>query len=125
MCSGGSTGIRRVVRAQAMLLPVAALAGVAVAGVQAGLAAAYGVLVALAVSAVLAWREQQSIRHPEWNQHRLLKLFMRVGAERLLILVALLGLGLGVLKLEPFPLLLGLALAQFAWMVVATGRGGR
>lgn len=125
MCSGISTGIRRVVRAQTMLLPVAALIGVTVAGAGAGLAAAYGVLVALAVSAVLAWREQQSLRHPEWNQHRLLKMFMRVGVERLVILVALLGLGLGVLKLEPFPLLLGLGLAQFAWIVVATGRGDR
>ncbi|MHB1092757.1 ATP synthase subunit I [Thiobacillus sp.] len=125
MCSGTFTGIRQVVRAQTMLLPVAALIGVTVAGAEAGLAAAYGVLVALAVSAVLAWREQQSIRHPEWNQHRLLKMFMRVGVERLVILVALLGLGLVVLKLEPFPLLLGLGLAQFAWIVVATGRGDR
>jgi ATP synthase protein I len=125
MCSGNSTGIRQVVRAQMVLVPVAALSGVVVAGVGAGLATAYGVLVALAVSAVLAWHEQQSIDHPEWDQHRLLKVFIRVGIERLVVLVVLLGLGLGVLKLEPLPLLLGLVLAQFAWLAVATSRGGR
>lgn len=125
MRRGTSTGIRRVVRAQALLLPVAALAGVAVAGAGAGLAVAYGVLVALAVSAVLAWREQQSIGHPEWDQHRLMKVFIRVGIERLVLLLALLSLGLGVLKLEPLPLLLGLGLAQFAWLAIATGRDGR
>ncbi len=120
-----TTGTQRVVRAQAVLVFVAALGGAAIDGVNAGLAAAYGVLVALAVSAVLMWRERQSIAHPEWDQHRLLKMFMRVGIERLLLLIALLSLGLGLLKLEPLPLLLGLVLAQFAWLVAATDKRGK
>jgi ATP synthase protein I len=63
--------------------------------------------------------------HPEWDQHRLFKLFVRVGIERLALLVGLLVLGLGVLKLAPLPLLLGLVLAQFAWLAAATGRNGK
>ncbi|MBW8365637.1 MAG: ATP synthase subunit I [Rhizobium sp.] len=125
MFNGITTGTRRVVRAQSVLVFVAALSGAAIAGMNAGLAAAYGVLVALAVSAVLVWRERQSMAHPEWDQHRLLKVFVRVSIERLVLLVALLSLGLGVLKLDPLPLLLGLVLAQFAWLAAAAGRNGK
>lgn len=125
MFNGITTGTRRVVRAQSVLVFVVALSGTAIAGMDAGLAAAYGVLVALAVSAVLVWREQQSMAHPEWDQHRLLKVFVRVSIERLVLLVALLSLGLGVLKLDPLPLLLGLVLAQFAWLAAAAGRNGK
>jgi ATP synthase protein I len=117
----GMTGTRRVALAQAGLVPVAALLGGALAGFEAGLAATYGALVALAVSAVLVWRERQSMRHPEWDQHRLFKLFIRAGVERLALLVALLGVGLGGLKLAPLPVLLGLVLAQFAWLAAASG----
>lgn len=125
MFNGITTGTRQVVRAQSVLVFVAALSGAAIAGMDAGLAAAYGVFVALAVSAVLVWREQQSMAHPEWDQHRLLKMFVRVSVERLILLVALLSLGLGVLKLDPLPLLLGLVLAQFAWLAAAAGRSGK
>lgn len=118
----GISGTLRAALAQAGLAPMAGLAGSVVAGGDAGLAVLYGVLVALAVSLVLVWRERQSMRHPEWDQHRLFKLFLRTGIERLLLLVALLACGLGVLKLAPLPLLLGLALAQFAWLAAATGR---
>jgi len=43
----------------------------------------------------------------------------------LLLLVGLLIVGLGVLRLAPLPLLLGLVLAQFAWLAAATGRHGK
>jgi ATP synthase protein I len=89
---------------------------------RAGLALLYGGLVALAVSAVLVWRERQSMQHPEWDQHRLFRLFVRAGVERMLLLVALLAVGLGILRLAPLPLMLGLVLAQLAWLALATGR---
>lgn len=120
MYSGLHTGIRRVALAQAGLAPIAALACGAFTGFEAGLAALYGGLTALAVSGVLAWRERQSMRHPEWDQHRLMKLFIRTGFERLLVLTGLLIVGLGVLKLAPLPLLLGLMLAQLGWLAAAS-----
>jgi len=122
MFTGTPTGTRRVALAQAGLAPISALIVGMVAGIEAGLAVLYGVLVALAASAVLVWRERQSMQHPEWDQHRLFKLFIRAGIERLVLLVALLLLGLGVLKLAPLPLLLGLLLAQFGWLAAASGR---
>jgi len=121
----GISGTRRVALAQAGLAPIAALMGGMIAGVEAGLAVLYGALVALAVSTVLVWRERQSMQHPEWDQHRLFKLFIRAGIERLLLLVALLILGLGVLNLAPLPLLLGLLLAQLGWLAAATGRNNK
>jgi ATP synthase protein I len=121
----GISGTQRVAVAQAGLMPIAALIGLAVDGFGAGLAAAYGVLVGLAVSAVLVWRERQSMQHPEWDQHRLMKLFIRAGIERLLLLVGMLIVGLGLLGLAPLPLLLGLLLAQFGWLAAATGRNNK
>jgi ATP synthase protein I len=118
----GISGTLKVALAQAGLAPIAALTGWMFAGIGAGVAALYGVLVALAVSAVLVWRERQSMRHPEWDQHRLFKVFIRAGVERLVLLVGLLIVGFGVLKLSPLPMLLGLVLAQFAWLAAATGR---
>lgn len=120
-----STAIRRVALAQTGLAPAMALIGLALDGAGAGLAVLYGALVALAVSAVLVWRERQSMRHPEWDQHRLFKLFIRAGLERLLLLLALLFMGLAVLKLAPLPLLLGLVLAQLAWLAAVTGSDGK
>ena len=118
----GISGTQRVAWAQVGLAPIAALAGWMISGIGAGLAVLYGVLVALAVSTVLVWRERQSMRHPEWDQHRLFKLFIRAGVERLVLLIGLLVLGLGVLKLSPLPMMLGLILAQLAWLAAATGR---
>ena len=122
MFTGNHTGIQRVALAQAGLALIAALISGGLAGVGAGLAALYGALAALAVSTVLVWHERQSMRHPEWDQHRLFKVFVRAGVERLLLLAGLLIVGLGVLKLAPLPLLLGLLLAQLGWLAAVTGR---
>jgi ATP synthase protein I len=125
MFTGKHTGTRRVALAQAGLAPIAGLIAGVLAGFEAGLAVLYGALVALAVSGVLVWRERLSMQHPEWDQHRLFRLFIRAGIERLLLLVGLLVLGLGVLKLAPLPMLLGLLLAQFAWLAAATSGNNR
>jgi ATP synthase protein I len=122
MFFGTQSAIQRVARTQAVLAPVAAVLGGVFVGRDAALAALFGGLVALAVSAVLVWREQQSMRHPEWDQHRLFRLFIRAGVERMLVLVGLLGLGLAVLRLSPLPMLLGLLLAQLGWLAAARGR---
>lgn len=122
MFYGKQSAIRRVAVVQAVLAMLAAIFGGLFVGLEAALAALFGGLSALAVSVVLMWREQQSIRHPEWDQHRLFKLFIRVGVERLFVLAGLLAVGLGVLRLSPLPLMLGLLLAQFGWLAAASSR---
>jgi len=125
MFTGTHTGPQRVALAQAGLAPITALIGGGIAGIEAGLAVLYGVMAVLAASTVLVWRERQSMQHPEWDQHRLLRLFMRAGVERLALLAGLLVVGLGVLKLAPLPLLLGLVLAQFAWLAAVVGQNNK
>jgi ATP synthase protein I len=125
MFTGPHTCTRRVALAQAGLAPLAALIGGLFGGFEAGLAMLYGALMALAVSAVLVWRERQSMQHPEWDPQRLLKLFIRAGVERMLLVVGLLMVGLGVLKLAPLPLMLGLLLAQLGWLAAATSRSSK
>lgn len=120
----GLAFLRRAALAQVALAALGGLASMVVFGAEAGVAVAYGALAAAALSAVLLWRERQSAGHPEWDQHRLLKLFIRASLERLLMLVGLLAVGLGVLNLAPLPLLVGFALAQFGWLA-ATVLGRR
>ncbi|MDP2029050.1 MAG: ATP synthase subunit I [Thiobacillus sp.] len=122
MFHGIHSGIQRVAMAQAALALIAAIIGGVFVGVDAALAALFGGLVTLAVSAVLVWHERQAKRHPEWDQHRLFKMFIRAGVERLFVLVGLLAVGLGGLKLSPLPLLLGLMLAQLGWLAAALSR---
>jgi ATP synthase protein I len=116
----GTSGIRRVALAQAGLAPIAALAGWMFAGPGAAAAALYGVLVALAVSAVLVWREGQSMRHPEWDQHRLFKLFIRAANRAAGAPCRAAGRGARRAEAGPLPMLLGLVLAQLAWLAAAT-----
>jgi len=115
----GDTGIRRVVLAQAALIPAGVLVGSLAVDFETGIAVGYGVLVALAVSLVLWRRERQAMRHPEWDQPRLFRLFIVTGAERLAVLVALLAVGMAILRLSPLPQLLGLLGAQLAWLTAA------
>lgn len=119
MRPGNDSGIRRVVWAQAALLLPAALVGAMAGNVETGIAVGYGILVALSISLVLWRRERQAMRHPEWDQHRLFKLFILTGFERLVVLVALLAVGMAILRLSPLPQLLGLLIAQLAWLAAA------
>lgn len=119
----GTSAPHRVALAQAGLAPIIALVYAAFTGFEAGLAALYGGLVAMAVSAVLVWRERQTMRHPEWDQNRLMVVFIRTGVERLVLLVGLLFVGLGLLKLPPLPLLVGLLVAQLGWLAAVTRNG--
>ena len=105
------------------MAPLSAIFGFVFSGGAAALAACYGVLVALAASLLMMWRERVAIQHPEWDGRKLFGLFIRTGLERLFTVVALLAVGFGVLKLAPLPLLLGLAAAQSGWL--AAGVPGR
>jgi ATP synthase protein I len=117
------TGPTRVALAQAGMAPLIAIFGFVFSGGAAALAACYGVLVALAASLLIMWRERVAIQHPEWGGRKLFGLFIRTGLERLFAVVVLLAVGFGVLKLAPLPLLLGLAVAQTGWL--AAGMPGR
>jgi ATP synthase protein I len=113
------TAPTRVALAQAGLAPILAMFGFVLAGRAAALAIVYGVVVALLASLLMVRRERAAIRHPEWDGRKLFGVFVLTGLERLAAVVLMLGMGFGVLKLSPLPLLVGLALAQMAWLAAA------
>ncbi len=101
------------------MAPLFAIFGFVIAGVGAALAVFYGVAIAWVASVLMVWREHAATLHPEWDGSRLFRLFARTEAERLIAVVLMLGFGFWILKISPLPLLLGLALAQMAWLPVA------
>ena len=115
------TAPRKVAWAQAALLPCAALLGGWTTGFAGAMAAGYGVAVGLVVTLALVRREAQAMRHPEWDQHRLFRLFILAGVERLGVLAGLLLIGLAGLELAPLPLLLGLMASQLGWLAASAG----
>ena len=110
------TAPARVAWVQAVMAPVLAILVFFAVGSAAALAVFYGVATALVGSLLMVWRERTTLRHPEWDGRKLFGVFILSGLERWLTVILLLGIGLGVLKLRPLPLLLGLAAAQIAWL---------
>jgi ATP synthase protein I len=104
------------------MMPLCAVGGFMLAGRSTALAVVYGVLVALAASMLLVVRERTTRQHPEWDGRKLISVFMLAALERLLAVGLMLGIGFGVLRLSPLPVLLGLALAQLAWLAVVFER---
>lgn len=98
------------------MAPLLAILGFLAAGSAAALAVFYGVATALVASLLMVWRERTTLRHPEWDGRKLFGVFILSGLERWFTVILMLGIGLGVLKLSPLPLLLGLIVAQIAWL---------
>ena len=113
------TAPARVAWSQAVMAPLLASLGFFTAGNEAALAVLYGVATALVASLLMVWRERSTLRHPEWDGRKLFGVFILSGLERWLAVILKLAIGFGVLKLTPLPLLLGLALAQIAWLAAA------
>ena len=113
------TAPARVAWVQAGLAPSLSLVVFVMAGGAAALAVFYGVATALVASLLMVWRERSTLRHPEWDGRKLFGVFILSGLERWLAVILMLGIGFGVLKLSPLPLLLGLSLAQTAWLAAA------
>ena len=113
------TAPARVALVQAGMAPLLGLGGFIAAGDAVALAVFYGVTTALVASLLMVWRERTTLQHPEWDGRTLFGVFILSGLERWLAVILMLGIGFGVLKLTPLPLLLGLALAPIAWLAVA------
>ena len=113
------TAPARVALVQAGMAPLLGLGGFIAAGDAVALAVFYGVATAQVASLLMVWRERTTLRHPEWDGRKLFGVFILSGLERWLAVILMLGIGFGVLKLSPLPLLMGLALAQTAWLAAA------
>ena len=106
---------RVAVLQSAILLVVAGLAWIAW-GEKTALSVAYGGTVAMLATLLMLARERESEAHTEWSAQRQVGQFFRLGAERFVLVGALLALGFMSGKTEPLALITGFALGQFGWL---------
>ena len=64
--------------------------------------------------ALLAWRMSRAALHPAHGAHHQLQLMYFYAAERFLVVIALLGLCMAILKLSPLALMGGFVMGQAA-----------
>lgn len=83
------------------------------------LALAFGGCVALANSGLLVWRWHRGRQPVHSDGARHVKAFNRSALERFFVVAGLLAVGLGGLRLEALPLLIGFIVGQLAWVIAA------
>ena len=109
--------MRKVLKIQLVLVPVTALAGFVVAGQGAALAAAYGALIAVAMTLLQIWHAGRAQRLASADPVANVRILYRCALERMITAVVLFVLGFTVLQLMALPLLLGFAVALTAMVI--------
>lgn len=106
--------LRRLLWTQLVLLGVVAAIYFALKGGAEAAAAAFGGGIACANSGLLAWRARQTERGKILNAHQSMRVLIRTIIERYLLVGLLFALGMGVLELQPLPLMVGFAVCLTA-----------
>jgi len=95
-------------------------------GWQAGAAVLYGSLIVALNTLMQVWQLKRADRIAGLSAARNLRYLYRCAAERFLATVTLLAVGIGMLRLEPLPLLAGYIIAQVAmvyrWFLESSAR---
>lgn len=102
--------LRRLLLVQLLLVLLVALGYFAIKNGDSALAAGYGGGIALANTVVMAWRVSQAN-----NKYALAELYLGA-ALRFGLTLLLMGLGMGLLELDPLALILGFAVAQLGYL---------
>lgn len=112
---------RKVVVFQLGVAAVAAAGAFWINGVNAAQGTLFGVLTSMVSALSLSWGVVIASRRAVENRNRGM-LILYVGAvQRFLLVLAMFGLGVGVLKLNPLFMVIGFGLAQFAFLAIARG----
>ncbi|MHB1175327.1 MAG: ATP synthase subunit I [Sulfuriferula sp.] len=117
--------IRLALLVQGGCVLMAALLAYLVYGQASAMATAFGGLVALANSGLLAWRMRVAKRREATDAQQDLRMIYRTGLERFVLVVFFLALGMGVLKLDPPVTFAGFVLGQMAWLIGVAIKPGR
>jgi ATP synthase protein I len=83
-------------------------------GVSAAKAGLFGGLIAFFNSMLLSWHMRRADRIAGDSAERSLRIVYLCAAERLILTIGLLALGIAVIKLQPLPLIIGFVAAQVA-----------
>lgn len=112
---------RRIVMAQAVITLCLAAGFGAWRGWGAALAALYGGMITLLITAWLAWRLQRLTAQTAGVG---MAMIYSSAAVRYGVAAVLVGAGIGALKLAPLPLLVCFAVTQFGFLVAPRARPG-
>lgn len=117
---------RRIGIVQILLVSAVAVTFFYTAGWLSAAAVLYGSLVVALIYRLQVWQLQRADRIAGLSAERNLRYLYRCAAEKFVAAVALLALGIGLLKLGPLPLLSGYLIAQFAmvyrWFLESSAR---
>lgn len=117
---------RRVLLTQVLLIALVAGIFLYTAGWLSAAAVIYGSLIVILNYRLQVWQLARADRIAGRSAERNMRYLYRCAAERFIAAVALLALGIGLLKLGPLPLLSGYLIAQFAmvyrWFLESSAR---
>lgn len=117
---------RRILLTQVLLVGTLAGFFLSVSGWPAAAAVAYGSLIVALNYRLQVWQLQRADRIAGLSAERNMRYLYRCAVEKFMAAVALLALGIGLLKLGPLPLLSGYIIAQFAlvyrWFLESSAR---
>jgi len=117
---------RKILTIQLLLVSAGVVLFWLTMGWQAGAGALYGSLIVALNIRMQAWQLKRADRIAGLSAERNLRYMYRCAAERFLATVTLLAIGIGMLRLEPLPLLAGYIIAQVAmvyrWFLESSAR---
>lgn len=106
--------LQRRALVQALLIAITAVLFSVIMGFDAVVAALFGGIISVVNTLLQLWQLQRSGALPSGDAGSNLGFLMRCAAERFFLTLLLFVLGLGVIKLEPLPLLSGFVVGQLA-----------
>ncbi|GAB4347154.1 MAG: hypothetical protein Kow006_06570 [Gammaproteobacteria bacterium] len=106
--------LHRLLVTQVVLTIAVAAFYFALKGGESAVAALFGGVIALTSSGILAWRARKTEQGKVLNAHQSMRVLIRSMLERYAAVAVLFGLGMGVLKLAPLPMLIGFAVCLSA-----------
>ncbi len=108
---------------QVVLTTLAVIGFFAFQGGAAALAAAFGGAITLVNTSLLLWRMNRSQRSGPLGAHATLRGLLFSAGERFAAVAFMFALGMGILRLQPMPLLIGFCLSMLA--LVSLAKSGR
>ncbi len=117
---------RRILIVQILLVAAVAEVFLYTAGWQSAAAVLYGSLIVILNHQMQVWQLARADRIAGHSAERNMRYLYRCAAEKFVAAVALLAIGIGLLRLGPLPLLSGYLIAQFAmvyqWFLESSAR---
>lgn len=93
-------------------------------GVRESLAALYGGFASLCITMLLLWGIKRATEAAKDNPGKSMRILYTGAAQRFLLVIGLLAMGLALFKLDPIAMCAGFALAQLSYLIGSRFKGG-